>query len=104
MEIAEATKESIWTLGLIVDLGVEENKLDVYFDSQSAIYLEKYQVHHGRTKHIDVQYHFVRKVMAEGEIRLRKIATKDNLADMLTTVVDASKFKHCLDLVHVKQV
>ena len=60
MVIAEAIKEAMWTLGLLGDLGVEQHKLDA-----------KYQVHHARTKHIDVRYHFVKEVVAEGEIRLK---------------------------------
>lgn len=88
----------------MVDLGMEQHKLDVYCGNQSAIYFARYQVHHARTKHIDVRYHFVREVVVEGEIRLRNIATKDNPADMLTKVVDASKFKHRMDLEYVKQV
>ena len=96
MAIAEAIKEAMWTLGLLGDLGVEQHKLDVYCDSQSAIYLARYQVHHARTKHIDVQYHFVREVVAEGEIRLKKVATEDNPTDMLTKVVNTAKFEHCL--------
>ena len=103
MAMAEAIKEAIWTLGLIEDLGVNQHKLDVYCDSQSAIYLAKYQVHHARIKHIDVRYHFVREVVAEGEILVKKIATVDNPADMLTKIVGVSKFKHCLDLVHIRQ-
>jgi hypothetical protein len=103
MAMAEAIKEAIWTLGLIEDLGVNQHKLDVYCDSQSAIYLAKYQVHHARTKHIDVRYHFLREVIAEGEILVKKIATVDNPADMLTKIVGVSKFKHCLDLVHIRQ-
>ncbi|KAM2897932.1 hypothetical protein COP2_007520 [Malus domestica] len=104
MAMAEAIKEAIWTLGLIADLGVEQRKMDVHCDSQSAIYLAKYQVHHARTKHIDVRYHFVREIIAEGEILVKKITSADNPADMLTKVVGASKFKHCLDLVHVRKV
>ena len=104
MAMAEAIKEAIWTLGLIADLGVKQRKIDVHCDSQSAIYLAKYQVHHARTKHIDVRYHFVREIIAEGEILVKKIASADNPADMLTKVVGASKFSHCLDLVHVRQV
>ncbi|KAI5342048.1 hypothetical protein L3X38_009923 [Prunus dulcis] len=104
MAIAEAIKEAIWTLGLMVDLGMEQHKLDVYCGSQSGIYLARYQVHYARTKHIDVRYHRVREVVVEGEIRLKKIATKENPIDMLTKVVDASKFKHRLDLEYVKQV
>ncbi|KAM2581849.1 hypothetical protein TB1_004065 [Malus domestica] len=104
MAMVEAIKEAIWTLGLIEDFGVKQHKLDEYCDSQSAIYLAKYQVHHARTKHIDVRYHFVREVIAEGEILVKKIATADNPTDMLVKIVGVSKFKHCLDLVHVSQV
>ena len=70
-------------------------------DSQSAIYLAKYQVHHARTKHINVCYHFVPEVGGEWEIILQKIPTKDNLADMLTKVVGVAKFVHCLNLAHI---
>ncbi|XP_070677997.1 secreted RxLR effector protein 161-like [Malus domestica] len=84
MAMAEAIKEAIWTLGLLADLGIEQCKMDVHCDSQSAIYLAKYQVHHARTKHIDVRYHFVREIIAEGEILVKKIASADNPADMLT--------------------
>ena len=73
MAIAEDIKEAMWTLGLLGDLGVEQHKLDVYCDSQSAICLARYQVHLARTKHIDVRYHFVREGVLEGEIRLQKI-------------------------------
>ncbi|BBH05256.1 Protein of unknown function D, partial [Prunus dulcis] len=103
MAMTEAIKEAIWMLGLIEDLGVNQHKLDVYCDSQSAIYLAKYQVHHARTKHIDVRYHFVREVIVEDDICINKIAMVDNPADMLTKVVGISKFKHDLNLVHVKQ-
>ncbi|KAB2634249.1 hypothetical protein D8674_042770 [Pyrus ussuriensis x Pyrus communis] len=61
-------------------------------------------VHHARTKHIDVRYHFVREVVVEGEICLKKVAIEDNLDDMLTKVVNAAKFENCLDLVQLKQV
>ena len=46
----------------------------------------------------------MREVVVEGEIRLKKVATEDNLADMLTKVVNTAKFEHCLDLVQLKQV
>ena len=42
------------------------------------------------------------EVVAKGEIRLKKIVIEDTSADMLTKMVNASKFEHCLDLVHLK--
>ncbi|CAL8994262.1 unnamed protein product, partial [Prunus brigantina] len=49
--------------GLLDDLGVQRDHVDVHCDSQSAIYLAKNQVHHARTKHIDVRFHFVREII-----------------------------------------
>jgi kynurenine formamidase len=41
-------------------------------------------VHHQRTKHIDVRYHFVRERIQTKEIELQHISTKENLADIMT--------------------
>ena len=42
---------------------------------------QKNQVHHARTKHIDVCFHFIREIISEWDIRLLKIGTIDNPAD-----------------------
>ncbi|KAE8695795.1 hypothetical protein F3Y22_tig00110684pilonHSYRG00024 [Hibiscus syriacus] len=78
--------EAIWLNGLMEDLGVVQSHISLYCDSQSAIHLEKNQVYHSRTKHIDVRYHFVREIFEEVNILLQKIATSENPADMMTKV------------------
>ena len=40
---------------------------------------------HERTKHIDVRYHFVRKIIAHGDVVVSQVRTQDNLADMTTS-------------------
>ncbi|KAJ4721544.1 Retrovirus-related Pol polyprotein from transposon TNT 1-94 [Melia azedarach] len=55
MALTEAAKEEIWLKGLVSDLGLHHNQAIVYCDSLSAICLAKDQVHHERTKHIDVR-------------------------------------------------
>ena len=104
MAITKAVTEAIWLHGLLKDLGVSQEQLDVYSDSQSAIHLAKNQVFHSRTKHIDVRYHFVREILEEEEILLQKIDTKENPADMVTKVVTRAKFEHCLDLVNILHI
>ena len=76
----------------------------MFCDSQSAIHLAKNQVYHARTKHIDVRYHFVWKIIKEGEVLVQKIKTDDNPANMLTKVVTTIKFNHCLDLINIAKV
>ena len=65
--------------------------VEIFCDNQSAICLAKNQVHHGRTKHIDVSYQFIREIV-EGDILLRKIGTADNPTDMLMKVIAGIKF------------
>ena len=54
-----------------------------------------------RTKHIDVCYHFVRDVIEQGLVKVCKINTHDNHADMMTKPVPIAKFELCSSLVGV---
>jgi hypothetical protein len=47
--------------------------------------LKNNQVHHARTKHIDIRFHFIREIIGNG-ISLKKVDTKDNPADLLNQV------------------
>ena len=98
MAVTEAIKEAISLHGLVEDLGIYQEHVFVFCNSQSAIYLAKNQVHHSRTKHIDVCFHFVREIIDEGDILLKKIRAADKPTNMMTKSVPLHKFKHCLDL------
>jgi ribonuclease HI len=65
MAIAEACKESIWLKGLYAKLCGDDSCVNLFCDSQSAIYLYKDQMFHERSKHIDVKYHYVRDIVAQ---------------------------------------
>ena len=56
---------------------------------------------HDRTKHIDIRHHYIREVVARGDVKVVKISTHDNTADMLTKPLPVAKFNLCLDLVGV---
>jgi len=47
--------------------------ITIHCDSQSAIYLTKNQMFHQRTMNIDARYHFIRGVVAEGDVKVCKI-------------------------------
>ncbi|KAL1197961.1 Retrovirus-related Pol polyprotein from transposon TNT 1-94 [Cardamine amara subsp. amara] len=98
MALTEAAKDGIWLKGLISGLGLHHDQATMYCDSLGANCLAKDQVHHERTKHIDVRYHFLRN---EKRIQVKKVGTADNPAYMFTKPVPQSKFKHCLDLLNI---
>jgi hypothetical protein len=52
-----------------------------------------------KSKHIDIHYHFVRDIIEKGLVKIRKISTHDNPADMMTKHVPVAKFQLCLSLV-----
>ncbi|WVZ74349.1 hypothetical protein U9M48_022542 [Paspalum notatum var. saurae] len=103
LSTTEAEYMAISKLRFILELcGINCSCVTIHCDSQSAIYLTKDQMFHERTKHIDVRYHFIRGVIAEGGIKVRKISTHDNPADMMTKHVPTSKFELCSSLVGIK--
>jgi hypothetical protein len=101
MAIAEAVKEALWMRGILCELGIAQGVTSVFCDSQSAIHLTKNLMYHERTKHIDVRYHFVREIISQKQVEVKKVGTADNPADMLTKPVSVAKFKHCLGLVGI---
>ena len=104
LAMIEAMKEAVWLQGLLDDLEIDQDLLKINCDSMSAIYLIKNQVYHAKTNHIDVRFHFIRKILDEGDIELQKIHTKENPADMLTKVVSGVKFTYCKELLHILPV
>ena len=102
--MTEAMKKAIWLQRLLDDLGIDQDLLTINWDSMSAIYLAKNQVYHVRMKHIDIRFHFFQEILDEGNIKLKKIHTKENPVDMLTKVIAGVKFAYYKKLVHILQV
>ncbi|PHU21405.1 Ubiquitin carboxyl-terminal hydrolase 20 [Capsicum chinense] len=103
MAITEAFREAILLNGLFGELSKDFWITTVFCDSWSTIFLKKDQMLHERTKHIDVQYHFVREIIAHGDIVVSKISTHDNPTNMMTKTLPSAKFEHCLDLVSTRR-
>ena len=51
--------------------GYDEKHFDLCIDNKSAIEISRKPVHHGRTKHIEVRYHFIHKCVEEGKVNLK---------------------------------
>jgi hypothetical protein len=80
-----AAKEAIWLRRLIFELfPLSTSPTTLYCDNQAAIKLAIDDNYHARTKHIDIQYHFIRQVIADDTIVLIYCPTDDMAADFLT--------------------
>ncbi|CAL9235463.1 unnamed protein product [Arabidopsis halleri] len=103
MALTEAIKEGVWLKGLAEELGFKQDYVEVMSDSQSAISLSKNSVHHERTKYIDVRLHFIRDKIAEGEVKVVKVSTLWNPADIFTKTVPVSKLQNALELLRISR-
>ncbi|GJZ94548.1 hypothetical protein Tco_0666751 [Tanacetum coccineum] len=75
---AQASKEVVWLKMLLEELGHEQEKITLFYNNQSALYLVRNLAFHSKTKHIQVQYHFVREKVEKGTVDMQKIHTDDN--------------------------
>lgn len=85
MATREAAKEIIWLRRLLNDLGHPQREPTVIYEDNTATKsLAENPVHHERTKHIDIAYHFIRERVQTREIRVEHVSTNEQLADLLT--------------------
>jgi hypothetical protein len=103
-----ATCELQWLVYLLQDLGVSCIKPPVlYCDNQSALHIAANPVFHERTKHLEIDCHFVREKLHQGIFKLLPINTKSQLADFFTKPLPPKSFQsfitklNMLDIYHV---
>jgi hypothetical protein len=88
-------KEAIWLRSLLTEVfDPIKPPTTLFSDNQAAIALARNHQYHLRTKHIDVQYHFIRWVIEQGSLRLIYCPTNDMVADTLTKALPSAKVKH----------
>jgi hypothetical protein len=68
--------------------------MTLYSDNQSAIALTKDHQYHACTKHIDIQYHFIRWIIKQGSIWLIYCPTDDMVAGTLRKALPSVKVKY----------
>ena len=87
-------QEAVWMRELNSDL---QNHLSeptlIFEDNQSAICMAKNPQFHGRSKHINIKFHFIREQVSSNKIKLEYCPTADMLADLLTKGVSPDKFE-----------
>ena len=88
--VANAVTENCWLHQLALPLP----KASVVFcDNISSVYMAANPVHHRRTKHIELDIHFVREKVALGELRVLHVPTTKQFADVLTKGLPTPAFE-----------
>ena len=105
MAATAAAKQALWLRNLLGEItGTEPKAVSLYVDNSSAIALMKNPVFHGRSKHIDVKFHFIRECVEREQIVVKKIHTLEQKADALTKPMPAVKFSVMKHLLGVREL
>ncbi|KAJ9566493.1 LOW QUALITY PROTEIN: hypothetical protein OSB04_002459 [Centaurea solstitialis] len=83
--LAHASVETTWLGYLLYELGAHiQYPVISHCDNMSTTYMASNPIFHARTKHIELDYHYVREKVARGSHKVCYIHTKDQPADLLT--------------------
>jgi hypothetical protein len=79
----------------LTDIQVEyDDPISFYCDNESAISISKNPVMHSKTKHIPIKYHFLREHVAEKNIRVEYVGTKEQVVDIFTKPLPREAFEY----------
>lgn len=93
--IAFASAELIWLQQLLTEMAASSPGPPILFcDNLSATFLTANPVFHQRSKHIKIDYHFVREQVQAGDLIVRHVNSADQIADIFTKAVGTSRFQN----------
>ncbi|KXZ41531.1 hypothetical protein GPECTOR_411g255 [Gonium pectorale] len=92
MAASSATREALWLEQLLAEFGMKASPIRIKTDNQGALSLIKNPVLTERSKHIDIQHHFVRERASRGEVAFEYCPTESMVADTLTKPLGEAKF------------
>lgn len=92
--IGHAARQAVWLRRFLAELPIDEppSSVRILGDNQASLDLVKNAEYHDRTKHIDVQHHYVRKLVQDDYVRMEWVSTREQLADGFNKVLPKATF------------
>ena len=91
--MAQGVCEILWVQKLLAELGLlEREKLSLFCDNKAAISIAQNPVQHDRTKHIEIDRHFIKEKVTSGILNLCYVASEKQLADVFTKGLSKQMF------------
>jgi len=96
--------EGIWINRILMELQIKETyAIELYIDNQSTISIIAGSRINQRTKHIDLKYMKIRELFHEGKLLVKHIPTEDNIADIGTKSLNATRIEYLNNLAHLRR-
>ena len=102
-----AAQEAIWLKRFLYHFGVVEpvsQPVVVYSDSEAAIAYTKDPKYHGKTKHIDTRFNYVRDLTEQKELNMVYISTHEMLVDLFTKPIPIDVFRKHMESLRLRKI
>ena len=88
----------LWIRNQLVDYGIHETNISIFYGNSAAISPSKNPIFHSRAKYIEIKHHFIRDHVQKGTIDLQFISTHEQLADIFTKPLVEEYFNYLREL------
>ncbi|XP_031249592.1 secreted RxLR effector protein 161-like [Pistacia vera] len=93
--LSQVSTELVWIINLFEEIGLVLNNCPVLWcDNMSAGALSSNPVFHARTKHIEIDVHYVRDLVANKSLSVQYVASEYQVADILTKALPGNQFNY----------
>ena len=105
MATSSSVCEAIWLKNLLKEFDhPQEESIIIYVDNKSTIELSKNPVQHGRSKHIDMKYHFFIDYVKQKVVKLQYCNIEEQVADIFTKALPVDRFRRLRTVLGVKML
>jgi hypothetical protein len=94
--------QAMWMVNLVEEITTKSHgAITMKIDNMSAINLAKNMIAHGRSKHIEMRFHYLREQVADGKMNVEHYRTENQIVDIMTKGVQVEVFRRLRDMMNV---
>ncbi|GJW46456.1 retrovirus-related pol polyprotein from transposon TNT 1-94 [Tanacetum coccineum] len=90
----KACQQALWMKHALIDYNIRLDDVSIMCNNKGAINLSRNHVQHSRTKYIEIRHHFLHDNVQKGNISIEKVASEDNIVDILTKPLKREVFNY----------
>ena len=88
-------------------MDMNKNSVDpmtIFEDNQSTIAMTKNPQHHGKVKHIDIKFHYIREMVTMNKIELKYCKSDEMIADILRKGIGKIRFAKLRSMIGLRNI
>ena len=94
-----------WLKSLLNEIGyTPSNEMNLYCDNRAGIHIAQNPIQHDRTKHVEIDRHFIKEKLETKIVKLPFVKSEDQLADVLKKAVSSRVFYNSLGKLGIENI